>query len=234
MPFDDAHNKKPLPNFRLNSDPNALKRWREIFLCQEGTEHGKKEVILQQGILTDSVYYIVYGLIEYTHVDKEGNEKLIEIIGQGSIFNLQPFFGGNVTLGSFSTLVPTKVVPMPKEKLLGYLSDKQLAEELLGEMATIVSGMTRQLWAGSEAAGTRIDQVLYALAVNRLLFRPGEKHALVDVAQSDLARISRTTRVTVTKVLGKLKEEGIVEVLYGGILVRDLEALQRLANLEEY
>lgn len=231
--MDDDKSKKQLPSFRLNSDPSALKRWREIFLRYSAAEYAKKEVILQQGILTDSVYYIVRGLIEYTHVDKDGNEKLIEIIGQGSIFNLQPFFGGNVTLGAFSSLVPTRVVPLKKEKLLGYLADKELAEELLEEMATIVSGMTRQLWAGTEMAGTRIDQVLYALAMNRLLFHPHEKYAFIDVAQSDLARISRTTRVTVTKAISKLKEEGIVEVLYGGILVRDMEGLQYLSDLGE-
>lgn len=225
--------RKKLPTFRLNSDPNALRKWRTIFMQERTYEYKKKQVLLEQGIYTDSVYYIVEGLVEYTHVDTEGNEKLIEVIGQGSIFNLQPFFGGNVTLGSFVTLVPTRVVPLKKDKLLGLLGDKELAEELLHEMSSIVAGMTRQLWVNAESANTRIEQVLYGLAENRLLFRPEDEHALIDVAQSDLARISRTTRVTVTKALSKLKEMGVVEVQYGGILVKDLDALQNLAKLEE-
>ena len=53
---------------------------------------------------------------------------------------------------------------------------------------------------------------------------------MIGLSQIDLARITKTTRVTVTKVLSELKQKGIVKTTYGGLIVTDLEALRCAAH----
>lgn len=92
-------------------------------------------------------------------------------------------------------------------------------------MAKIAGGLVRQLHVHSTNAGTRVEQVLCLLAENSPE-NNDDKNVPIPLSQEDLARITRTTRVTVTKILGQLRARKLVETAYGAIIVNDLQALK--------
>ncbi|MDR3294448.1 MAG: Crp/Fnr family transcriptional regulator [Clostridiales Family XIII bacterium] len=235
MEFEDDHQlEDTLPSFRLNGDPPALEEWRKIFLAQKPVKYPKKTILIRQGEHDGKIYYLIDGLVEYTYTDKTGAEKLMEIMGAGSVLNLQPLFGGNAALGDFVTLEESKIASIKKDDLYRHMeNDKRLAEELLEEMAKIISGLMRQIWINAENTNRRTEQVICLLAENRLRHNPGAKTLLLRFSQSDLARITRTTRVTITKILRDLKQKGFVETAYGGILIKDFEGLKKRVRNRE-
>ena len=228
-------NKKLVAFVRLNNDFSILKTWREMFLSMEPQVFQKGEIIIGQGTGVNHLYYVLDGLVQSVHTDQDGNERLIEVIGMGTLLNLRPFIlSDNIALGALTALEKTTVVSIHREKVMELISkDMRLARELLEEMSLITSAITRQLLFNTVSATTRVYQVLYCLTESKLFGGSTENQVFIDLSQSDLARISRTTRVTVTKTLSKLKQGGIVDTLYGGIFVKDFLKLKDLAEKDE-
>lgn len=220
-----------LPSFRISRDGQNLREWKRILLRQPDRKYAKRETIVGQGRRSPFLYLIVEGLVEYTYVDDDGNESMIEILGEGNVVNLQPLFGDNPAAGAFKALTDCRIASIGEGEVFRLVEgDCGLAKELIVEMARIAGGLVRQLHIHSASAGDRLEQVLCLLAENDP--GGGGRDILIPLSQEDLARITRTTRVTATKVLGVLKRENLVETTYGGIIVKDLDALRRWSELQ--
>ena len=74
------------PDFRLNANPDMLKRWREIFRSKQHITVPARSAIVEQGKRARNLYYIENGLVEYTYIDKDGEQHLIEILGDYCVF----------------------------------------------------------------------------------------------------------------------------------------------------
>lgn len=220
-----ADYRDQLPSFRIHRDPYSLAGWKKILLRQPSKAYAKRETIIGQGRRSPHLYLIVRGLVEYTYVDEDGNESMIEILGEGNVVNLQPLFGNNPAAGAFKALTDCAVASIGEDEVFRHVeSDCALARELIVEMAKIAGGLVRQLHIHTASAGNRLEQVLCLLAENHP--GGGERDVPIPLAQEDLARITRTTRVTATKILGLLRRKKLVETTYGGIIVKDLDALK--------
>lgn len=215
-----------LPSFRLNSDPSQLSGWKKIFQTEESRKVPKKVIIVEQGQEVNYLYYIQKGMVEYTYIREDGSQELLEILGEGSIFGLQPIFGKNPAVGSFITLNDTLLNVIRVDKLNAYMDrDPRLTKELLVELSKITGGLIRQLNERTLSAERRIEELIYLLAEysNREEAATGNIH--ISLSQDDIARITRTTRVTVTKAVGELKKQRLIDTCYGGIIVRDFSGL---------
>jgi len=217
------------PDFRFSSDKPALTDWKQIFKNREQKKYSKKSVIVQQGQEVNYLYYIVSGLVEYTYTTDDGIQELLEILGDGNLFCLQPFFGGNPAVGSFVALEDAIITIISCKELDYYINqDYNLAKELLVEFARVTGGLVRQIYTQTYDAERRVEELICLLAEYRKEKRDHNKGIYVGLTQEDLARIARTTRVTVTKALGELRKYHLIETAYGGLLVRDLEGLKKI------
>ena len=229
-----AHDKLYFPNFRVNSDLLALKRWKLIMQNRKQKHFTKKTVIVQQGEKVNFLYFIISGLVEYTYICDDGTPELLEILGDGSLFCLQPIFGDNPAVGSFIALQDSVISCMDIDELNYYLSlDNNLAKELLEELARITGGLIRRTFAHTFPADQKVLEAICLLAEYEKRRTPGAEKIYISFSQDELARITRTTRVTVTKVLSKLKLQNQVETAYGGIIVRDLDGLKGFLSGKE-
>ena len=218
------------PDFRLNANPDMLKRWREIFRSKQHITVPARSAIVEQGKRARNLYYIENGLVEYTYIDKDGEQRLIEILGDYCVFPLQPMFGKNAMVGTFLALEECTLSVISVEEVLEYLrQDSTLALEFLAEFGRISGGHIRQLSMNTVGTTKRVKQILCLLAEYRLKHTRRGEYPVIGLSQGDLARITKTTRVTITKILSELKQENIVKTTYGGLIVTDLKALQQEA-----
>lgn len=216
------------PDFRLNANPDMLIRWREIFRQKQHITVPARSAIVEQGKRAKNLYYIERGLVEYTYIAREGEQSLIEILGDYCVFPLQPMFGNNAMVGTFLALEECTLSVISVEEVLDYLKrDSALALEFLAEFGRISGGHIRQLSMDTAGTTSRVKQILCLLAEYRLRHTKRGEYPVIDLSQGDLARITKTTRVTITKILSELKQKNIVKTTYGGLVVTDLKALQR-------
>lgn len=223
--------RSEFPDFRLNANPDVLKRWHEIFRSKQRITVPAHAIIAEQGKQAKNLYYIESGLVEYTYIDRDGKCSFLEILGDHCVFPLQPMFGNNAMVGAFSALETCELDVIGIEEIYAYLRrDNDLALEFLAEFGQITGGHLRQISMDASGTVNRVEQVLCLLAEYRQRHTRKGAPLMIGLSQIDLARITKTTRVTVTKVLSELKQKGIVKTTYGGLIVTDLEALRCAAH----
>ena len=229
----DANFIAEFPNFRLNANPDILKRWREIFRSKPQITVPTHSVIAEQGRQARNLYYINSGLIEYTYTGEDGRQNFFELLGDYCIFPLQPIFGHNANVGTFIALENCALSVISAQEVYEYLRlDNELALELLAEFAQITGGHIRQIGMSISDTTNRVEQILCLLAEYRLKHTRKGDLPVIGLGQADLARIAKTTRVTITKILGDLKQKHIIRTTYGGLIVTDMAALRRAAGGE--
>lgn len=222
--------KSYFPQYRLEVKNEALSEWKKLFKNKDSRKYPKKSIIINQGENVEYLYFIQKGLIEYTYIDEDGTEELVEVLGEENLFGLQAIFGKKLSIGSFVTLENSEISAISILEVQEYIKkEANLARELLEELSKITNGLTRQIFRQRLSAEERVKETICYLAEYlKKREKYEEKHILISFSQSELARLSRTTRVTVTKVLSKLRSLKLIETLYLGIIVYDLEKIKAL------
>lgn len=150
---------------RVRYDPEGLEKWKKIFMSKEARVFSKKTVIVHQGEKVNYLYFIISGLVEYTHIYMDGTQELLEILGDGNIFCLQPVFSETFAVGSFIAFEESVISLISVEELNAYIAqDTDLAKELLRESSQIANGLIRQLFSQTTRAEYRIQQMICTLA----------------------------------------------------------------------
>ncbi len=217
------------PKYRISFESTSLREWKEIFKGETYKKYPKKSIIVNQGEDVNHLYFINKGLVEYTSITEDGTEELVEILGDGNLFCLQSIFGRNPSIGSFITLEDSLISSISISLLKSYIDiHKNLAIELLEELSKITNGLTRQIFGQRLSAEERIEEIIYYLAeyyerrknnsINRIT---------IPLSQMELAKIARTTRVTVAKVLSKLRRLKLIDTAYAGIIVYNLAEIKK-------
>ena len=103
-----------------------------------------------------------------------------------------------------------------------------LAARVTIAMARQILRLERQLeQLAFQEVPARVAEVLLQLAEDNGGQLPAQ------LTHEELAKLAGTTRATVTKVLSEFAEEGIVEVGYRRLTLRDKARLQRLVGFED-
>lgn len=224
-----SNNETHFPKYRINFEPNKLSGWKRIFRDRNCRKYPKKSIIVNQGQSVNYLYFIVKGLIEYTYINDGGTEELVEVLGDQNLFGLQAIFGDNHSAGFFITLEDSIISSISILELKKYLSkDNKLVKELLEELSKVTNGLTRQIFEQRLSAEERVEETIYCLA-EYYVKRGGdfENQIFIPLSQTELARISRTTRVTVTKVLSKLKKSQLIHTAYAGLIIYNFNKIKR-------
>jgi len=219
------------PAFRIFSRSFGTTGWSEYFSAKPGLHYPKRSVIVSQGEENPNVFYIIRGLVEYTNTDENGSENILEILGPGNMLNLQPVFGHNPSIATFAALSECTIASAGKAEILGLIEkDRDLALEMLEEMAFIIGGLNRRLAMGMERSDIRTLRVIHMIAMvhQRVYMEKDPIH--INLSQSDLARVIQTTRVTLSKILADLKRKGVIETDYGGIYITNMDLLAYLVK----
>ena len=219
------------PAFRIFSRSAGTSGWSGFFASKPSVTYRKGSVIVAQGEENTNVFYIVRGLVEYTHTGEDGSETVLEILGPCNMLNLQPVFGHNPSFATFAALSECILVSADKKEILALIAqDNALALEMLEEMAFIIGGLNRRLPMGTERSDVRTLRVIHMIAtIHRRVYHEQDP-IYIRLSQSDLARIIQTTRVTISKILSDLKKKGVIRTDYGGIYVTDMDLLTQFVN----
>ncbi len=216
------------PIFRCNRKKESLALWKKVFLSKPAKFFPKKTTLIEQGETPNNLFYIVNGLVEYTFNFENGSQGLIDVNGDGNVVGLLPLLDKSPSRASFITVEDSSIIPVSKEEIFNYMrTDLDMANELTYEALNILSGLMTQLYSFMFRANRRIEWALYMLAEQKWMRNPDEAEVLLDISQEDLARMSRTTRVTVTKALTDLKNRKALSTSYGGILIQNMDELRK-------
>ena len=165
-----------------------------------------------------ALYYLRSGSVKSVILSDRGEEKILRLYEAGEIFGEASFFDGLPRISTAVALTDCRVVRLGREQLAtAFASLPQLGPQMLRYLALTVRLLSEHV-NSMAFLGARQRVVQYLLALPR---RDGS----VRVTQEEIAEAVSLSRVSVSRILRRLRDEGLVQTGYGAIRLCDPAAL---------
>jgi len=186
---------------------------RAVVRCPEGYL-----IYLQQTEAT-CFYYLKSGRVKSFILSENGNEKVLNIYKEGSLFGEASFFDELPRVSSAVALTPCEIVPIDRELVYAEIrKDPELAMAMLKYLARTVRLMSSHVDdMAFRPAHWRVARYLTALK--------SDPDGSVPCTQDEIADSISVSRVTVSRVLREFAQKGWLSTGYRSIRLLDRNAL---------
>lgn len=199
----------------------------------------------RQTVDAGTIFYSPEQSVEVLFILKEGRVRIFRIsptgkvlttamLNPGDIFGEMALFGLHMHDQFAEAMEPSTICLMSREDVLQLLQDPRIATRVAETLGNRLTQMEQRL---SDFVFKNTTQRI----TNALLFLQRSEQQQHSVTASDhpceihytheqLAEFVGTYRETITKVLNELRDQGLVELRRGKILLRNIPALETLAE----
>jgi CRP-like cAMP-binding protein len=193
----------------------------------------RNEVIFHQGDPGDSLHIVSAGAIKIVLPSAEGEEAIIATLREGDFFGELSLLDGAPRSATATALEPSETLVLPRPIF------RQLMQEDTGLRDALLAGLSREL----RRLTAHVEELHFLDLAGRLAMRltrlareqePGgqtEVRLNWPYTQSDLAAMIGGTRQSVNRLLSGLVEDGLLRIEPDYIVITDLDALARRAEL---
>ncbi len=173
-----------------------------------------------------TLYYVREGWVRLFQLGQREEEITLTVLSPGEIFGEAALIPGE-KYGLFAeAMSDAELITASREDLLRLMTRFPEAHRAL-----LVLLARRLKRAEERLRDLRFKEVLPRLAKALLMaMRPGSEGYEVSLSHQDLAHLAGSTRETVTKVLGELAMQEIIELGYRRILILNPEELKRVVG----
>jgi CRP/FNR family transcriptional regulator len=187
----------------------------------------KGEMIFSDGQKADGFYVVAQGRIKVFKVSLDGKEQILHIFGPGEPVGEVPVFTGSAFPAGAQTLDRSTLLFFPKGAFVRLLEENT---PLVLNMLAILSRRLRQFTVQVE--NLSLKEVPGRLAAYLLFLAKEQKNSRrveLAISKGQLASLLGTIPETLSRILAKMRDAGLVEVEGAGISLLDPDGLELLA-----
>lgn len=183
----------------------------------------KDEIIYHQGDLAQNFCYLKKGKVKVFMTSVDGMEKTLNTVSTGEIFGEGAFFDKKPRVSSAIAQSETQVIMIDEITLTELFSQNpKLAFRLLEILANRVRLLSFQL-----------DSMTFLQADARIarILLENKTDGIINLTHEEIADVVGVSRVTVSKILGKLTKKGILSTEYRKIIIKDSKYLEEISKV---
>lgn len=209
-----------------------LGTWRiDRQLVEALTEHAaygrrkkfkKNEVLYEQGEISTRFYFVIKGLVQISIFRVDGSEVVLELMGPDTVCGEGSAFDGLPRFSSAVAIEDTEAIEFDASKMTEvFRQHPEFATSLLRVTSLkqrVVAIRLKHL--ASREPQERIMELLTRLEDMFAIDHPKGRLLVTHVTHEQIAAMTGTSRVTVTRTLQRLREQGRISILDGHILLR--------------
>lgn len=201
-------------------DMESIKQYLSPKMVQKG------EILLLEGDWSDSMYFVISGVVKVYKISADGKQQILNIATSGESLNDVSSFDESSNAANMIAMAPTLLYSIKKSSLSSLmLKYPQVALNALG----VLAGRVRRDSLLVETLS--FNQVIGRLS-NMLLKYYGEKRIVgIKLTQQDMADMIGTSREMVNKSLKIMEDDGTIRLQRNGIEILNKEALEYLTTL---
>jgi CRP-like cAMP-binding protein len=187
----------------------------------------KGRSIFAEGDDATGFYVVAAGRVKIFKVSFEGKEQILHIYGPGNPFGEVPVFSGQCYPASAETLVKSHLLFFPREAFVDLISrNPSLAMNMLAVLSMRLRQFTVQIENLSlkEVPG-RLASYLLVLSEEMA----GDAAVALPMSKGQLASLLGTIPETLSRILARMTDQGLIGVDGRRIQLLDLVALEALA-----
>lgn len=199
-----------------------LERIGELRECEKG------DMLFGEGKDGVGFYVVAGGQVKVFKMSFDGREQILHILGPGDPVGEVPVFAGTTYPANAQALTKASLFFFPRKKLIElYRESPSLAMNMLA----VLSRRLREFTVLIENLSLKeIPQRLATYLVHQQSLKPVSARVKLNVTKGVLSNILGTSQETLSRVLGKLSQEGLIEVQGKEISILDMERLKSLAE----
>jgi len=201
---------------------------RQLERIGELREYEKGDMLFGEGKEGVGFYVVAGGQVKVFKMSFDGREQILHILGPGDPVGEVPVFAGTTYPANAQALTKASLFFFPRKKLIElYRESPSLAMNMLA----VLSRRLREFTVLIENLSLKeIPQRLATYLVHQQSLKPVSARVKLSVTKGVLSNILGTSQETLSRVLGKMSQEGLIEVQGKEISILDMERLKSLAE----
>jgi CRP/FNR family cyclic AMP-dependent transcriptional regulator len=178
-------------------------------------QYRKNTVIITEGDETDSLYILLSGRVNAVRSDNSGRQLVISRFQPYDCFGEMSFLDGDPRSATIVTKTPCEVMVIPRNRFLALASDRP-------EMTwSIILYLLKKLRQATQQIDNLAFLDVYGRLVHFLIENQDENGVISErLTHQNIAEIIGTSRETISRILGELKEGDFISKQNGRIVVQ--------------
>ena len=194
-----------------------LKKSSDIQIYSPGSK------IFTQGDTASHFYIVAMGRVRVYTISVSGKERTIEVLETGRIFGDSSFLTDSKRVVTIEAVITSEIISIPSDKLIEMCSESvQLMKLIFQHMADTCNYLTHQIAQSSHYNSIqKVADFLLSESETR-------QKNILPYTHEEIAASTSLNRVTVSRIISKLKFDNIVEIKYGSIEILNRTALSKI------
>ena len=207
-------NKDPLQEIAVDRNINKIK---------------KKHAIYSEGGYPRNMYFVEQGKVKTFRSNDDGKELVTGLYNKGDFFGYISLLDGAVYKESAQALEDTEVSVIPREDFERLINNnRSVMIQFIKLLANNVSMREEQLL--SLAYNSLRKKVANALITIHNKYGNGVVDFAIDISRENLANVAGAAKESVIRTLGDFKDEKLIEMRRGSVVIVDENKLRHLIN----
>jgi len=188
----------------------------------------KGQIIFLEGDEGKGFFVVYSGLVKIYKISSEGKEKILRLVKPHDIFGPVPLFSGETYPASADAMKSTKAFFFPRNVFINLIKKNP---DIALNMLDALSDRLRQFTIQVEDLS--LKEIPGRLATYFLQVSKEESRSDVftlEITKAQIANLLGTTPETLSRVLSRMREAGIIEDEGKKIKILDIESLKALAE----
>jgi len=215
---------RSVPLFSTLTD-EEFNQLRHIFTVKA---YHKNQIIFLEEETGSYMYLVLSGKVKVAKSGTAGKETILAIHRTGDFFGEMSLLDGKTAPATVSAMEDAKIISVSGADFHKYLMHN---EKVMLQIINVLCSRLRQVWQTQSLSSSTADARI-RMGIHQLAMRHGIRDAhgiIIDlkITHQELAEMVGTSRETVTRVLARLREQGIIEIDQRRMTLMDDEALLR-------
>jgi CRP-like cAMP-binding protein/AmiR/NasT family two-component response regulator len=190
----------------------------------------KKQIIYSEGNHPNCLYYVIKGKVKVSISNEDGKELVTELFSTGDYLGYVALLEETVYHDNAKALEETELAIIPKddfEELMN--SNKEVCHKFIQLLAKNISAKEKQL-LGIAYNSLRKKVAEALLLLLHKYSQNSEQKFAIDINREILAAIAGTAKESLIRTLGDFRNEKLIEMEDGNIIIINQHKLEHLVN----
>jgi len=195
------------------------------------TQHfKKKETLYTEDTYSRGVYFVIKGKVKTFKIHEQGKEFITEIYKEGDFFGYLSLLENEKHNDSATALEQTELCFIPKEDFLALIyRNAEISRKFIKILSDNIREREEKL---VNLAYNSVRKKVAGILVNLVDKNNSDdqNNAAISISREDLANLSGTATETTIRTLSDFKDEGMIDIKGGSIIVLKQDKLAMLKN----
>lgn len=193
-------------------------------------QYKKKQLIYSEGNHPNCLYYVVKGKVKVSKSNEDGKEFVTELFSPGDFMGYIPLLEGTVYQDTAKALEQTELAVIPREEFEELINhNMDVTHKFIHLLANNVLEKEKQILG--IAYNSLRKKVAEALLLIQKKYQKTETGKFViDINRDSLATIAGTAKESLIRTLSDFKNEKLVDIDGGNIVIVNQKKLGHLVN----